>query len=115
MTGRPSREFYFRLAGHLGCTVAELLARITSRELSEWMAYEQVAGPLGGRRIDHAAALITSAVLNANRGKGQPRRSPEQLLPEWGRPRARRRMGPDEMWTAAQAANAKLGGTVRAA
>lgn len=113
MTGRPTREFYFRLAGHLGYTVRELLGRIDSRELTEWMAYERLAGPLGGRRLDHAASIIAATVANANKGKGAPRR-PEQFLPAWGR-KARGPMGPDEMWAAARAANTKLGGVVRAA
>lgn len=114
MTGRPGREFYFRLAGHLGYTVRELLERIDSRELSEWVAYERIAGPLGARRIDHAAALIATAVVNANRQRGAPKR-PEQFLPQWGRKTHRRRMEPDELWAAARAANRKLGGAVRAA
>lgn len=113
MSGRPTREFYFRLAGHLGYTVRELLGRIDSRELTEWMAYERLSGPLGGRRLDHAASLITAGVVNANRQRGAPRK-PEQFLPAWGR-KAHRAMGPDEMWAAARAANTKLGGAVRAA
>jgi hypothetical protein len=36
LRGRPERRFYFELARELGMTVAELLARISSRELTEW-------------------------------------------------------------------------------
>lgn len=114
MTRRPARQFYFRLAGHLGCTVRELLARIDSRELTEWMAYERLAGPLGGRRIDHAAALVTAAVVNTNRAKG-PARQPADFLPPWGQPKPRRRMSPDELWVKAQELNRRFGGTVTAA
>lgn len=33
---RPERRFYFDLARELGMTVAELLSRISSAELTEW-------------------------------------------------------------------------------
>lgn len=36
--GHPERRFYFELAESLGCTVSELLDRITSAELTEWKA-----------------------------------------------------------------------------
>ena len=36
------RRFCFGLARDLSMTVAELLDRITSAELSEWMAWHQV-------------------------------------------------------------------------
>lgn len=39
-------------------TVAELLARTSSRELSEWAAYERHAGPLGSSWRDEALAAI---------------------------------------------------------
>jgi hypothetical protein len=34
--------FYFSLARELGMPVSELLARCTSRELSEWMAFSAI-------------------------------------------------------------------------
>jgi hypothetical protein len=40
-----------------GMTVRELLARIDSRELTEWAAYEHYAGPLGPSWSDEATAL----------------------------------------------------------
>lgn len=47
MNARPLRRFLFRLAGHLGMTVAELCERMDSRELSEWIVYERYwRGPL---------------------------------------------------------------------
>ena len=36
---RPGRSFYFKLAQALGMTVKELLSRIDSAEITEWMAY----------------------------------------------------------------------------
>lgn len=37
--------FAFRLADRWGMPVRELLARVDSRELTKWMAYEQVRPP----------------------------------------------------------------------
>ncbi len=35
----PERRFYFELALALGCTVPELLSRVSSAELVEWAAF----------------------------------------------------------------------------
>lgn len=108
MRARPEREFYFRLAGHLGCTVAELLTRISSRELTEWMVYEKLTGPLGGRRLDIAAAIGAAATINANRKRRRPHRV-EDFVPVWSKP-ARQAMSPEEMWAAVRRINAGMGG-----
>jgi hypothetical protein len=50
-------------------TVADLDARMGSAELTEWMAYERMTGPLGRRRQDIQAATIAAAIANASRGK----------------------------------------------
>jgi hypothetical protein len=34
--------FYFSLAEALGMSVADMLSRMSSKELSEWMAYNRV-------------------------------------------------------------------------
>jgi hypothetical protein len=54
----------------LGCTVDELLGRVTSRELTEWMAYERLE-PFGEWRADLRAALVAMVMANAWRGKDQ--------------------------------------------
>lgn len=38
----PERRFYFTLASRLGMTVRELLSRVTSMEITEWMAIFQI-------------------------------------------------------------------------
>jgi hypothetical protein len=38
----PERRFYFALAEKLGMTVGELLGKISSKELTEWMAYYRI-------------------------------------------------------------------------
>ncbi|MGH3933637.1 MAG: phage tail assembly protein T [Pseudonocardiaceae bacterium] len=108
MRARPERQFYFRLAGHLSCTVAELLARISSRELSEWMVYEKLTGPLGGRRLDIAAAIGAAAAVNANRSRRRPY-SVEDFIPVWSKP-PRQAMSPEEMWAAVQRIQAGMSG-----
>ena len=49
-------------------TVRELLARIDSKELSEWMAYYEL-NPFGTVRDDLQAGIIASTIANVNRGK----------------------------------------------
>lgn len=66
-------------------TVREMLARIDSAEISEWIAYEAVTGPLGPERADIHAALIAQTVANTNRGKGRPRKLSDFLL-KWDQP-----------------------------
>src|SRR3546814_10930115 len=63
------RLFRFRLAEQLGFTVAELDVRMSSSELTEWMVYEKITGPLGRRRGDIQAATIAATIANANRSK----------------------------------------------
>lgn len=107
MRRRPERQFYYRLAGHLGYVdVDEMLSRVSSRRLTEWMVYEKVAGPLGGRRGDIHAAIVASAVYNVNRGKGKKAVDPEKLLPTWDDYQSE-----DDMWAAIRQANDAMGGT----
>lgn len=49
-------------------TRAELLARVSSLELSEWRAYSQVE-PFGEERADMRAALVAQTMANLWRGK----------------------------------------------
>lgn len=90
-------------------TVADLLARISSRELSEWMAYERIAGPLGGRRHDVLAGIIAATIANTNRGKGRPPASVSKFVPEWDDHPAP--PPPEELLAKARQINAALGGT----
>ena len=108
MRRRPERQFYFRLAAHLGgMTVKEMLARIESTELTEWMAYEKISGPLGGRRLDVAAAIISAAVLNTNRRKGTKAVTPDDMLARWDNFQS-----DEDVWDAIRKANTAMGGTV---
>lgn len=42
---------------------------MSSSELTEWMVYEKITGPLGRRRGDIQAATIAATIANANRSK----------------------------------------------
>ena len=48
--------------------MAELLNKIDSRELSEWMAFYQLE-PFGEWRDDYRAGMISATLANINRGK----------------------------------------------
>jgi hypothetical protein len=67
-------------------TVAELLQRISSRELSEWMAYYRLE-PFGDERGDLQAGIVASAVYNVYR---DPRKTdpfePRDFLLEFAEP-----------------------------
>jgi len=88
-------------------TVAEMLARISSAELTEWMAYEQVSGPLGGERDDVLMAILAAVVANGNRGKGR-KVKPKDLLPKWDQ--TKQAMGWQDMLAAVKTLNRSLGG-----
>jgi hypothetical protein len=64
-------------------TVRQLLQSIDSRELSEWMAYDQME-PFGEERADLRAGIITSMIHNVNIVKGKPA-SPIDFMPEFDR------------------------------
>jgi hypothetical protein len=58
---------------------------MSSRELTEWAAYERIAGPvLAHERIDYGAALV--ALMVAKLGGYRGRRI-DDFLPKWDRER----------------------------
>lgn len=87
-----------------------LLADMGAAELTEWRAYEQITGPLGGARGDIQAAVIASAIAAANRGKNQRMPALADFIPRWDRTRVRKT--PEELFKAAMAAHTALGGEV---
>ncbi|MEU2992893.1 hypothetical protein ABZ772_21545 [Streptomyces griseoincarnatus] len=60
----------------------ELLARTSSAELTEWMAYERVTGPLGPERLDALVATLAATVANTARAKGR-KAEPTDFMPKW--------------------------------
>lgn len=70
-------------------TVAELLASCPAQELTDWRAYEQIAGPLGAERADVRTGIIAATIANVNRGKRGRAFKPKDFIIEWDRPAAR--------------------------
>jgi hypothetical protein len=67
-------------------TVGELLARISSRELSEWAAYFELE-PFGEERADVRAALVAATVANTARDPKKRRRAfqVQEFMPRFER------------------------------
>ena len=70
----------FRLALALGLPVRELLARMGSDELTEWMAFYQLE-PFGDFRADLRSAIVASTLANAHRSKDGKPFTPEDFMP----------------------------------
>ncbi len=68
-------------------TVRQLLASCDSRELAEWMAYEQVE-PFGDARGDLQAGVVASTIANVNRGKRAKSYKPQDFLLQFRKPQA---------------------------
>jgi len=66
--------------------VAELLARISSRELAEWMAYFEI-DPFGEERADLRAGIVASTVANSQRGRRGTAFKPKDFMPKFGQTR----------------------------
>lgn len=66
----------------MGRTVAELGAALTSAELTEWLAYEQLE-PWGEERMDWRFAVLDSLLANQWRGRGDRPVMPEAFVPDF--------------------------------
>jgi hypothetical protein len=85
--------------------VRELLARTTSRELTEWQAYEQVTGPLDLRlRTEIAASIVAATVHNASGAKTRAKAA--DFMPTW----FRRKRSVKDLWQDVMRVNKALGG-----
>jgi len=91
-------------------TVGELLARISSREITEWMVYERIAGPIGPVRGDIHAAQVAATVLNVNRRKRRRPIKIDDVLLRWDR---KEPVSPVELYERVRRINARLGGTFK--
>ena len=63
-------------------TVAELLSRISSAELTEWMAFSMLE-PIGHERGDLQAAVVAATMANINRKKGKKPFKPADFMPKF--------------------------------
>jgi hypothetical protein len=84
-----------------------MLADMDSDEITEWMAYEQVTGPLGPARHDLLHGIQTAVIANTAIAKGR-KAKPTDYIPEWDR-----NAEPDweQMLATAKALTSRLGGT----
>jgi len=78
-------------------TVAELLARMDSDEMTEWIAYAQL-DPFGSVRGDLQAGVIASTVANASRDPKKRRQpfEPKDFLLQFAA-EGKREKTPDEL------------------
>lgn len=78
-------------------TVRELLARISSRELSEWIAFYAVE-PWGVMPDDLRTGIITSAIANTNRDPKKQKKpfTPQDFIPHWEKPQLEEPQSADE-------------------
>jgi hypothetical protein len=84
-----------------------MLAGMSSRELTEWQAYERVTGPLDARlRGDISAGVVAATVANSQGAKKKAK--PADFIPTW----FKRRKTPDQIWQEVMKANTALGGDV---
>jgi hypothetical protein len=67
----PGRRFYFILAEKLGCTVGELLSRISSSEITEWVAHLSLMNEEEkvGRARAESKAKTTPKITAMGRGR----------------------------------------------
>lgn len=75
------------------------------------MAYERIAGPLGGRRTDVAAAVIAATLANVNRSSNTHRYHVDDFLIDWGH--AAKPMTPEDVWLQVQQAHATISAASR--
>lgn len=65
----------------MGCSVRELLQRVDSLELAEWVAFNSI-DPIDGRwRGDLQAGIVASTIANCNRTKTSKTYSPLDFMP----------------------------------
>ena len=84
--------------------VGELLSRISSRELTEWMAFFSLE-PWGSEVEDWRAGLIASTIANVNRDPKKRRKpyEPSDFMPRYEAPKAQEQSWEEqarifEMW-----------------
>lgn len=71
------------------------------------MAYERVSGPLGGRRIDLATALICAVLANVNKDSKSKAFEVDDFMPDWAAEQVESST-PDQIWSEVERAHAAL-------
>ncbi|MGH3599815.1 MAG: phage tail assembly protein T [Pseudonocardiaceae bacterium] len=81
---------------------------MSAAEVTEWQAYEQVAGPLGGERLDLLMAVLAATVANSAGSKRKMK--PADFIPKWDRSRGQTWQ---EQLAMVKTMNKRFGGTVK--
>lgn len=89
-------------------TVAELLSRVSSAELTEWMQFYNLE-PFGSEAGYLGHAITAQVVANVNRGKGQKPYKVQDFLPQF----EQKGQTPDQMLAFASMITEALGGENR--
>ena len=89
----------------LGCTVAELLNRVSSHELSEWLAFSTLE-PFGADAENLGHEITASTIANVNRSKNDKPYKVEDFMPKF----EKNNKSTDEMIQMAEMFTAGLGG-----
>jgi len=87
-------------------TVAEMLSRISSRELTEWMLFYGLE-PFGTEVEFLGHAITSSTIANVNRAKGKKAAKPEDFMPKFEQ---KKEQSIDEMIGMVSMMNAAYGG-----
>ena len=87
----------------------ELLARIESRELTEWATFYQLE-PFGQEAEGLGSAIVAATIANVNREKGAKAFEVADFLPKFGE--AKKEQSVEEMIQLAQMFTAAAGGVV---
>jgi len=90
----------------LGLPRAEMLARMSSAELSEWVAFSTLE-PFGAEASYLGHAITASTIANVNRQKGQRAHKVDEFMPKFERKKVQYT---DEMLQIAQMMTIGLGG-----
>ena len=80
----------------MGLPRDEMLSRMDSRELVDWMAYERV-DPFGLDRLDLLAGIIASTIANVYRDEKKRKKpfQPDEFMPKFD---ARKKEKPRQTW-----------------
>jgi len=89
-------------------TVAEMLSRISSRELTEWMIFFS-REPFGTEADFLGHGIVASTIANVNRKKGSKAMKPDDFMPKFEKPK---QQSTDEMINIAKVFTIALGGEV---
>jgi hypothetical protein len=80
LDARPELIFYLRLALRLGRSLRELLATVSSEELTLWKAFD-TREPIGDTRMDFGFGVVASTVANVNRKPHSETFKPSDFMP----------------------------------